>query len=212
MTDLSRHPGARTLGAVLPAIISPITATASPAPSTSGSLAVRLTDSQLAAAEVVAAAPLPALVQADGQFFAKCLRMLDALPRQKTDTLGGELRVRAYEIAIGHRPKEAIEFLVTEALRNCKFFPSTSECNEILSRWERNDDALRAKRQAETAVRREKEARFDELMGRLAAGEVDQAEIDAMPVRWREIAETRSLLRREADGSYTLRLRREAAA
>ncbi|WP_288803896.1 hypothetical protein [uncultured Novosphingobium sp.] len=80
-------------------------------------MAVRLTDSQLAAAEAVAAAPLPALVPADGQFFAQCLLMLDALPRQKTDTLGGKLRIRAYEIAIGNRPKEAIEFLVTELER-----------------------------------------------------------------------------------------------
>lgn len=161
---------------------------------------------------MVAAAPLPALVQADGQFFAKCLRMLDALPRQKTDTLGGELRVRAYEIAIGQRPKEAIEFLVTEALRNCKFFPSTSECNEILSRWERNDDALRAKRQAEASVRWERQARLDEAMARLASGDCDQAEIDALPERWKEIAETRSYLWRHPDGSYTARVRRETAA
>ncbi|WP_324695479.1 hypothetical protein [Novosphingobium sp. RL4] len=166
----------------------------------------------MAAAEAVAAAPLPAMVQADGQFFAQCLLMLDALPRQKTDTLGGKLRIRAYEIAIGNRPKEAIEFLVTEALRTCKFFPSTSECNEILSRWERNDDVLRAKRNAKAAVRWELQARLDETMARLASGACGQGEIDALPIRWKEIAETRSYLWRHQDGTYTARVRRETAA
>ena len=108
---------ARTLGAILPALVPSTTATVSAESSKNAPLAVRLTDSQLAAAEAVAAAPLPALVPADGQFFAQCLLMLDALPRQKTDTLGGKLRIRAYEIAIGNRPKEAIEFLVTELER-----------------------------------------------------------------------------------------------
>lgn len=209
MTDMSRNPNTRTLGEVLPAVLSQIPETASPSRSKSepSALTVRLTDSQLAAAEAVAAAPLPALTPADGQFFAQCLLMLDVLPRRKDDLLGGKLRVRAYEIAIGARPRDAIEFLVTEALRTCKFFPSTSECIEILARWERDDDALRARREAATAARWERQARFDEMMARLAAGEVSQAEIDALPDRWKEIAETRSYLRRNDDGSYSARVR-----
>lgn len=137
--------------------------------------------------------------------------MLDTLPRQKTDTLGGELRLKAYEIAIGERPKDAIQFLVTEALRTCRFYPSTSECIEILTRWERNDDTLRQRREAATAVRWEKQARFDEMMRRLAAGDVDQAEIDGLPVSWLEVAETRGHLRMDDDGRYVSRVGATAA-
>lgn len=199
----------RTLGEVLPAVLRN-TQTGSE-PSSNGSLAVRLTDSQLAAAQAVAAAPLPAMPMADEQFFAQCLLMLDALPRRREDELGGKLRVRAYEIAIGPRPKDAIEFMVTEALRNCRFYPSTSECVEILGRWERADDALHQRQRAISAVRWEKQARFDEMMRRLAAGDVDQAEIDGLPVSWLEVAETRGHLRRDDDGRYVSRVGATAA-
>lgn len=166
---------------------------------------VRLSDSQLAAAEAVAAAPLPDLPQADAHFFGQCMKMLDTLPRRKDDDVSGELRFRAYEIAIGSRPKDAIQFLVTEALRNCKFFPSTSECVEILSRWERADDAVRMRRECTAAARRERNARFDELMARLSAGSVEQDEIDGLSVVVKRIAETRGYLRLNADGTWTAR-------
>ncbi|WP_156799835.1 hypothetical protein [Novosphingobium resinovorum] len=170
-------------------------------------LVARLTNSQLATAQAVAFAPLPAIAQADAQFLAQSLLMLDVLPRRRDDELGGKLRVRAYQIAIGVRPKDAIEFMVAEALRTCRFYPSTAECIAILSRWERSDEAVRVRREASAAVRHERQARFDEMMARLAAGEVEQAEIDTLPVSWLKIAETRSHLRREEDGRYTSRVR-----
>ncbi|MFT4056741.1 MAG: hypothetical protein QM681_19710 [Novosphingobium sp.] len=148
----------------------------------------------------------------DDQFFAQCLLMLDALPRRRDDELSGKLRVRAYQIAIGQRPKDAIEFMVTEALRTCRFYPSTSECVEILGRWERADDALHQRQRAISAVRWEKQARFDEMMARLAAGDVDQVEIDALPVSWLEVGETRGHLRRTDDDRYVSRVGATAAA
>jgi len=201
---------ARPLGALLPGVLSQTTATASSALSTSASSAppARLSDAELVAVEAVAAAPLPELASCDGQFLAKCLRMLDTLPRRKDDVVGGEVRVRAYELAIGQRPKAAIEFLVTEALRNCRFFPSTSECVEILKRWERRDAAVQEQRQAAISSRHERQARFEDAMTRLAAGEASQDEIDAMPDYWKRVGETRSLLWRCDCGSYVLRPRR----
>jgi len=153
----------------------------------------------------IATMPLPPLATGDAQFLDRCLRMLTTLPRRKDDEVTGKLRVRAYELAIGTYPKSALEFLVAEALRTCRFFPSTSECVEILGRWERNDEALRSRRSAELAVRREQQARFDEAMRRLAAEASDQSEIDALPERWKRMAETYGYLWREEDGSYVLR-------
>lgn len=180
---------------------------ASPEPSTNShsALVVRLTDSQLAAAEAIAAAPLPALVEADGKFFAQCLRLLDTLPRRKDDEVGGQLRVRAYEIALGKLSTAQLEFLVKEALRTCTFFPTTSECVEILSRWSRNDEAVKERARAETLARNERQARFDEAMRRLARGDCDQAEIDAMPDRWKQMAETYGYLRCDEDGRFVPR-------
>lgn len=167
----------------------------------------RLSNDQFAIALVVADAPLPALEMADELFLAQILRMLDVLPRRADDTVGGKLRHRAYELAIGRYPRQAMEFLVTEALRDSKFFPSTSECVAIMGRWRRDDAAIRSKLAAGVAARHEREARFDEVMCRLAAGECDQAEIDALDDWSKQVAETRGHLRREEDGSYVSRVR-----
>lgn len=172
----------------------------------------RLSDDELAAAMVVAAAPLPALEMADDVFLAQILRMMDVLPRRDDDSVGGKLRHRAYELVIGRYPRQALEFLATEALRGSKFYPSTTECVEILTRWRRDDDSVRSKLAAGTAVRHERQSRFDDAMKRLAAGKVSQAEIDAMPERWKSVGETRAYLWRHEDGSYTARVRREAIA
>jgi hypothetical protein len=203
-TNLSH---ARPVSELLPAIVTSTIATGSSELSTTASSApVRLSDNDLAAALAVASATLPALAQPDERFLEKCLRMMTTLPRRKDDSVSGQLRVRAYQLAIGNYPCLALEFLVTEALRACKFFPSTAECVEILSGWQRNDDALRAKRAAETAVRRESQARFDDVMQRMADGECEQAEVDALPRGWKSIAEMRGYLRL-SDGAYTLRVR-----
>lgn len=155
----------------------------------------------------VAAAPLPALETADEVFLAQILRMMDVLPRRADDSVGGKLRHRAYELVISRYPRQALEFLATEALRVCKFYPSTSECVEILARWQRHDDAVRSKLAASAAVRHERQARFDDAMARLASGEASQAEIDAMPDTWKLVGETRSYLWRGEDGTYTSRVR-----
>ncbi|EJL21910.1 hypothetical protein [Novosphingobium sp. AP12] len=202
---------ARALGEVLPAVTSLTSGMDSLAPWTTPSLAdeapPRLSNDQFAAALVVAAAPLPALEMADDVFLAQILRMMDVLPRRADDTVGGKLRHRAYELAIGRYPRQAMEFLVTEALRDSKFFPSTSECVAIMGRWRRDDAATRSKLAAGVAARHERQARFDELMRKLAAGECDQAEIDALDDWSKQVGETRGHLRREEDGTYVSRVR-----
>jgi hypothetical protein len=208
MTDLPTNSRpARPVGELLPAISTSISETASSESLTTGfsAPALRLSDEQLAGAMAIATMPLPPLATADAQFLDRCLRMLTTLPRRRDDEVTGKLRVRAYELAIGAYPRPALEFLIAEALRTCRFFPSTSECVDILGRWERNDEALRSRRSAELAVRREQQARFDQAMRRLSAEACDQAEIDALPERWKRMAETYGFLWREDDGSYVPR-------
>jgi hypothetical protein len=198
------------LGEHLTAAMGTITATGSNALSTTSSTAItraRLTDEELAALDAIVAAPLPPMAGTDERFLAQCLRMMSTLPRRKDDDVGGTLRVRAYQIAIGSYPKLAIEFMVVEALRTCQFFPSTSECLAILERWKRNDDAVRQRLRAKAAIMHERQARFDETMTAIADGMLDRDEINALPSSWLSVAETRSLIRMDDDGRWILRAR-----
>lgn len=167
----------------------------------------RLTDTELARLERVAAAPLPTLPPCDARHFDQCLRiMIAALPRQSSDELGGELLVAAYRRKLGHMPTDQINFVTDKALERCRWFPTIMECLEIAMTWQRNDDALRQQQNAVASIGCEKQARMDEAMTAMEAGTISQPEIDALPPRWQSIAETRSLLRRLDDGSYVLRL------
>lgn len=159
----------------------------------------------------VAAAPLPVLEMADEVFLAQILRMMDVLPRRADDGVGGKLRHRAYELVLGRYPRQALEFLATEALRSCKFYPSTTECVEILKRWQRDDDAVRCRVAAAAAVRNERQARFDDAMRSLSRGELSQDEINALPEAWKSVGETRSYLWRHEDGTYSARIRAEGS-
>ncbi|WP_260927404.1 hypothetical protein [Novosphingobium sp. 9] len=207
---------ARQLGELMPALSSLTGGMGSlnhwMQPSPAAAPAPRLSNDELAVAMTVAAAPLPALEMADDVFLAQILRMMDMLPRRADDIVGGKLRHRAYELVIGRYSRQALEFLATEALQSCRFFPSTTECVEILRRWERADSAALAQRAAAAASRAEHQARFDDAMQRLSAGEASQDEIDALPEQWKCIAETRSLLWRCDCGSYALRRPRNPIA
>ena len=168
----------------------------------------RLDDAMLAAVEALAAAPLPAPEPCDREHFNQCLRvMLAVLPKRNSDDVSGKLLISAYQKKLGNFPKDQISYLADQATMRCEWFPSIAECLSIMQGWERNDDAVRVRREATIAARWEHQARFDETMNRLATGDCDQAEIDALPLSWREVGETRGYLWRNADSSYTARVR-----
>jgi hypothetical protein len=165
----------------------------------------RIDDRQLAVLDAVAQAPLPALPRCDEDHFAKCMRTLATLPRQQSDEVKGELQFNLYRKMLGHHPAQALSFLCETALIECDWFPTIKQCLAILGRWQRCDDAVQAKRLAEGLARRERQTRLDEARRALRNGTMDQAAIDALPERWRQIFETEALLWRHADGAYTLR-------
>jgi hypothetical protein len=167
------------------------------------SLPARLDDAALALVEAVASAPLAPLPPCDGAYFQNCLRSLSILPRRGDDEVTGELRVSLYQRHLRHLPRAAMTYLVDQALIRCSFFPSIRECQEIAAEWVRPEGKVRIG--AERLARREREARFDELMTRIGRGDIDQAEIDALPERTRMIAAERCLLLRGDDGAYRLR-------
>ncbi|WP_395393096.1 hypothetical protein WBP07_18040 [Novosphingobium sp. BL-8A] len=181
--------------------------------SASMALESRLDDGMLAAVQALATAPLPAPEPCDRDHFNQCLRvMLAVLPKRNSDEVSGKLLISAYQKKLGGFPKDQISYLADQATTTCEWFPSIAECISIMGKWEREDDAVRIRREAIGAVRREMHARFDEAMARLSRGGCDQAEIDTLPTNWKEIAETRGYLWRNGDGTYSPREDRRAVA
>lgn len=161
----------------------------------------------IAQARQIAAAPLPVLVACSEQHFDQCLRILLAnLPKRNSDDLSGDLLIRAYTGKLGGFSKEQINYLTDRALERCDWFPTIAQCLSIIAEWKRDDDALRLQEKAKSFVLWERQARFDEMMGRLAAGAVGQDEIDALPDQWKAVGETRSYLRLTDGGRYVSRI------
>lgn len=160
----------------------------------------------LAKAREVADAPLPAPEACGEDHLRQVLRtLLAVLPKRGSDEVSGALLIEAYQAKLLVYPKDQISYLGDRAMERCQWFPTIAECREIMQGWRRDDDHVRRQQRASLAVRRECEARFDELMTRLACGQCDQAEIDGLPERTRRIAEERGFLRRHEDGSYSAR-------
>ncbi|AHE52622.1 hypothetical protein [Sphingomonas sanxanigenens] len=168
-------------------------------------LPARLDDTTLAMVRRIADEPPPALTRCDERHFKQCMRVMrTTLPsRAAEDDLSGSLFATAYYKSLGHRSNEAISFLLEHALAECRWFPTIVECNAILARWSRGDDAFARHGQATAIVRREVEARFAEAFDALEEGRLCQAEIDALPDQWKRIAAERCLLWHHDDGSFT---------
>lgn len=206
---------ARQLAASLPPLAKvtalPVRSTLSTRPLPANALAIlrglpeRLGDLDYAMAKEMAAAPVPELSPVDPQYFSVCLRKLGTLPRKNDDEKTGEERTKIYARMLGSNPVEAIDFLMETAFKECRWFPTVAECLDILARWKRNDEPMQAHLLAKTICQRERQVRFDALMGRLARRELDQNEIDALPDRIKEMAEVRAYLWRCDCGCYVAR-------
>lgn len=109
------------------------------------SLPERLDDSQWAAVKRIMDAPLPSLPPCGETHLLQCLRaMLAVLPRQNSDDVAGELFVEMYRSQLGEHPADAISYLVVQATRQCRWFPTIAECLEIITGWRRHDaDTMR---------------------------------------------------------------------
>jgi hypothetical protein len=169
----------------------------------------RLDDAQLAMVQHLAHLPVPQLPPAPEKHFLQCMRTLRLLPTRGDDDLSGELRLALYRKHFGSMPAAALSYLVEQATLTCRFFPTPMECKAILDRWSRTDGPWRAQQYAQLRASREVQARFDATMQRLRDGDVTQAEVDALPERWKSIAACQGYLH---DGTYKLRRRPDAAA
>lgn len=173
--------------------------------------AVRLDDQALATVDELAASPLPALPPCDDGAFAELLRALTILPRRADDEVTGELRAKIYRRKLGNQPHAALQFMVSTALDELDWFPTIAQCQAILARWERDDDAVHRRAAAANLAKAEREARFHDVMRALEHREMDQAAIDALPLRLRVIGAERGFLRLHDDDVYRARPLRDVS-
>lgn len=141
----------------------------------------RLDDETLAKVQDLASSRLPELPNCPEPHFNKCMRvMLAVLPKRVSDDVSGELFVAAYQRQLGHYPQDAISFLADAATSRCRWFPTIAECLEMVAEWVRNDDAVKLKRAAGDAARREKRLRSDETRPRIESQPLTQDDVDQM--------------------------------
>lgn len=199
----------QAIGTELPAIVANVTiATDSSALSTgTGSSVSRLNDRQLAEMEAVANLPAPSIPSCDEDHFEKSMRALAILPRRAEDAVTGELRFAIYRRMLGHYSKAAISYLVETALATLDWFPNPKQCLAILSGWRDHDAVVHKHRtvMAAGAVRQERQARLNDVMGALDRRDLDQEHIDALPEQMKVIGAERGFLRLHDDGVYRAR-------
>lgn len=81
------------------------------------------------------------------------------MPKRKTDDVGGELFVAAYERALWRFPTDAITYLTDTAIQSSQWFPTVAECLDIVGRWIRDDIHAQRHREARRRLLREKSLR-----------------------------------------------------
>jgi hypothetical protein len=175
-------------------------------PATTDAAFPRLDDAALNAVVAVAKAPLPALPPIDPDVLHQSFSVLDAaLPRRSSDEASGKLMLAAYRRKLGHMPKEQIDFVCNAILERCRWFPTIAECLEIAGEWSRPDARERAR--ARVIADREYQARMEDAHRSLAAGQIEQSDVDAWPERWRQIAAAQGLLHDDPDKLWLIRRR-----
>lgn len=204
---------AKPMGALLPGIVDrPIGATVSLAPSMTNlnalalsSLPDRLDDTVLGMLRELVNSPLPAPQSCDEQHFAKCLALIDILPRRQDDQLTGKAKFALYRRILGGFSNEAISYLAEQATSKCHWFPTPAECLEILRSWPNRQREGENRDKARHLIQREMNARMDEAVEALGTRKVPQEAIDAMPTAWKRRAAEKCFLWAWPDGRFTVR-------
>lgn len=157
--------------------------------------------------EKTADCPLPPLTPTDERHVSQCIRILDAnLPRQKTDEDSGTLRMNTYHRKLGHLPRDAVNFIADQALERFDWFPTIKQMLDLAAEWTRSDEPVQARAIASRKARDERQARFEDLVRKLKAGDVDQFAVDALPERTQHMLYERFALGRCPEcGSYSPR-------
>lgn len=155
---------------------------------------------------MVANSPLPAEQRCDDDWFAKCMKSLDILPKRQDDALGGQLKFGLYKRHLGGFSNDALSYLTMQATKTCHWFPTIAECLDLLKAWPNRSRDVERQEKAAHLIRRELNIRMDEAVAAMARRELGQDEIDALPDLTKRVAAEKGYLWKWPDGRFTVRL------
>ena len=133
---------------------------------------------------------------------------LNVLPKRRMSTEEAEAMLGLYQRHLGNMSGQQLTYMVDEAIKRHKFYPTVAELLEIAAEWQRDDEATRTRVAAEIALRRDARARLDDARARLrrtcwgVADQVTDDELQGWPEGWLRIFEAEGFLRRREDGSH----------
>lgn len=171
------------------------------------SLPERLDDGMMSQLEAVISRPAVQPEPCPAEHLQKALMaMMAVLPRQGKDAATGTVMIKQYLLKLAKHPKGAIDHLWSASIDRLEWFPTVAKCNEIIAEWtSRAAEQRHAKDIAGSRIKREKQARFDDAMRALQKGLLGQAEIDALPDKWKRHAVTAGHLWLLKNGEYRAR-------
>ena len=172
------------------------------------SLPARCSDDDLTMVQAIIVrdvARLPACLDDD---FAKYMRIMEAtLKARNEDTTTGKVRLRAYQSRLGNHPTLAIQFMVQECVDTMIFFPTISECHDVLRKWK--NPLVKPLELAMHINDSQWAFRFEDFREKLRIGTATQDEVDAVSERWKNILFEQGYLRFDVpQNRYVIRERK----
>ena len=171
----------------------------------------RVQGDDLARVEAIYHGSLTTLPLCTDNEFAKYIRIMQAnLKARSEDNATGKLLLRTYHSCLGHYPGEAIKWMAKRCIDTMVFFPTISECHDVLGQW--NNPLERPVDFAGIIIKRQRTRQFDEVRDALRAGTATQDQVDALPERWRSILMEQDFLRFDGERPkpYVIRERKAA--
>lgn len=214
---------AKRLGEVLPAITATGTAEVDQPGQTRGLNSLmrldlkmipdRLTDQQLDKLKTYASIRIPDAEPCPRhKFFELMTSLRSAMPSQNRTPEADRMQAEMYFRQLSSFTFQQIHDMVDAAARECEFFPTIARCLEILTGIPARNELAEKQRKVRERIFREYNLRrfetqeaFDTAMRRIANGQCDQSEVDAMPEPWKLAAVGYGYLRPPNDGVFEIR-------
>jgi len=151
----------------------------------------------------------PRLPSCTDNEFAKYMRLMGATLKAKDDDeIAGKLRLRAYQSCLGHHPAAAMQFMARYCIDTMIFFPTISECHDVLKEWV--NPLGRTVSVAKRIGAKQQQYNFDDFRDTLRNGIATQEQVDQTPERWRRILTEQGHLRFDVDAnSHVIRERKD---
>jgi hypothetical protein len=159
-------------------------------------LPARLDDETLGNLTKFVNTPPPPLLMADATHITRFIRLISTMPRRADDHSTGAIRGELITRHLTGLPVVQINWMLDQALRRFPFFPSIHELTQLANEWQRDDDAVRARRIAASRIEGEIATRLDDARARLKWEECSAEWIEALPSGTKEILMTERLLRK----------------